>query len=195
MSQLELNKGDNFICAVDVSASMQMSDTPAGSRIEFLKEKFITFAKEASKWDEDGIDVLTFGQVVTPYLNVTGEKAGDIIGGLKANEGMTDTAGVIKAAYALHKKGGYPQTVLFLATDGAPSDKGAVKDVIRTIASEIKDEHEFAISILTVGNIDAGLQAFLSELDDDLKAKHDIVDVKALVDVDFIAAFSGALHD
>lgn len=108
---------------------------------------------------------------------------------------MTDTASAIREAYALHKKGGYAQTVCFLFTDGAPSDKNAVKDVIRTIAAEIKDEHEFAISILTVGNIDAGLQAFLTELDDDLKAKHDIVDVKKLEEVDFMAAFAGALHD
>lgn len=46
-----------------------------------------------------------------------------------------------------------------------------------------------------MGQIDSGLRSFLTELDDDLKAKHDIVDVKALEEVDFMAAFSGALHD
>jgi uncharacterized protein YegL len=196
MSQLELNKGDNFIFGIDVSGSMGTTDCPNGtSRIEFLKEQVITFATEASKWDEDGIDVLTFGQRITPYRGVTADKAKDIIGNVKANEGMTDTAACIREAYKLHKAGGYKQTVLFLATDGEPSDRNAVKDAIRTIASELKDEHEFAISILTVGNIDSGLQSFLTELDDDLKAKHDIVDVKKLEDVDFMAAFSGALHD
>ena len=195
-NQLELNKGDNFIFAADVSASMQTSDCPGNKqRIEYLKEGMITFAREASKWDEDGIDVLTFGQKVTAYKGVTAEKASDIIGALRANEGMTDTAAVIGAAYELHKKGGYPQTVLFLATDGAPSDKEAVKTIIRKIAAEIKDEHEFAISILTVGQIDPGLRSFLTELDDSLNAKYDIVDVKALDEVDFMAAFSGALHD
>lgn len=196
MSQLELNKGDNFIFAVDVSGSMTTADCPGGaSRIEFLKEKTITFAKEASKYDPDGIDVLTFGHKVTPYLKVDAAKAENLISGFKANEGSTDTAGVIREAYKLHKASGSEQTVLFVATDGAPNDNNAVKDVIRTIASELKDEHEFAISFLTVGNIDSKLQAFLTELDDDLKAKHDIVDVKALTDVDFMDAFMGALND
>jgi Mg-chelatase subunit ChlD len=195
-NQLELNKGDNFIFAVDVSGSMTATDCPGGaSRINFLKEKVITFAKEASKWDTDGIDVLTFGHQVTSYKGVTGDNAEKIISGLSANEGSTDTAGVIQAAYKLHKAGGYDQTVLFVATDGAPSDPDAVKEAIRTIASELKEEHEFAISFLTVGVINSGLQAFLTELDDNLKAKYDIVDVKALTDVDFINAFMGALND
>lgn len=197
MSQLELNKGDNFIFGMDVSASMQTKDCPNNtSRIDYLKEKVIVFANEASKWDEDGIDILTFGQKVTPHRNVTAEKASDIIGGLKANEGMTDTAGVIREAYKLHKDGKYAQTVLFLATDGEPSDRGAVKSAIIEISKDLKDEHEFAISFLTVGNIDPSLKAFLTALDDDLKdAAYDIVDVKALEEVDFMAAFAGALHD
>jgi Mg-chelatase subunit ChlD len=196
-SQLELNRGDNFIFGVDVSASMQTTDCPNGtSRIEYLKEQVKTFATEASKWDEDGIDVLTFGAKVTPYRNVTAEKAHDVIGGLKANEGMTDTAALIKAAYSLHKEGKYAQTLLFVATDGEPADRAAVKKVIIDISNDIRDEHEFAISFLTVGNIAPDLQNFLTALDDDLKgAKHDIVDVKKLEEVDFMAAFSGALHD
>jgi len=196
MSQLELNKGDNFIFCVDVSASMQATDTPSGaSRIDYLKEKVSTFVGEASKWDDDGIDIVKFGHAVTAIEKVTAANGADIIGKLAANEGSTDTAGAIKKAYALHKAGGYPQTVCFVATDGAPNDKNAVKDAIRTIAAEIKDEHEFAISILTVGKPNAELQAFLTELDDDLKAKHDIVDVKSLDEVDFMTAFVGALHD
>jgi Mg-chelatase subunit ChlD len=196
MSQLELNKGDNFIFGVDVSASMQTTDCPGNtSRIEYLKETVIAFATEASKWDEDGIDVISFGANVRTVKGVTAEKAKEIIGAFKAIEGMTDTAACIREAYKLHKAGGYPQTVLFLATDGAPSDREAVKDAIRTIASELKDEHEFAISILTVGDIGPDLQSFLIELDDNLKAKHDIVDVKHLEAVDFMAAFAGALHD
>lgn len=39
MSQLELNKGDNFIFCLDVSASMGASDCPGNmSRIEFAKQ-------------------------------------------------------------------------------------------------------------------------------------------------------------
>jgi Mg-chelatase subunit ChlD len=197
MSQLELNQGDNFIFGVDVSASMQTKDAPGGaSRIDYLKEKVIVFAKEASKYDPDGIDVLTFGHTVTPYKGVTSEKAEEIVNKLRANEGATHTHALIAQAFKMHRAGNYPQTVLFIATDGQPSDPLAVKHEIVKITKELKDEHEFAISFLTVGCIDAGLKEFLDGLDDDLKgAAHDIVDVKALDEVDFQSAFSGALHD
>lgn len=197
MSQLELNKGDNFIFAVDVSASMGQKDCPGGlSRIEYLKEKTIQFAREATNWDEDGIDVITFGHSINVLKNVNAQVAADTIGALKANEGSTDTAGAIAAAYKRHKETASKQTVLFLATDGEPNDRAAVKKTITDIANGLADEHEFAISFLTVGNIDSSLQSFLTELDDDLKgAKHDIVDVKHLEEVDFMAAFAGALHD
>jgi Mg-chelatase subunit ChlD len=197
LDNLELNKGDNFIFAVDVSASMGMTDCPGNlSRIEYLKEKVSMFASEASKWDEDGIDVLAFGHQVTKHLGVNAENAAAIIGKLQANEGSTDTAGVIRAAYKLHKEGGKKQTVLFLATDGEPNDREAVKKAIVDITNEVQDEREFNISFLTVGKISSGLSAFLTGLDDDLKgAKYDIVDVKELESVDFMSAFVGALND
>ncbi len=196
-NNLELNKGDNFIFGVDVSGSMAHNDCPGGlSRINFLKEKVIQFAAEASKWDTDGIDVLTFGSKITPYQGVTAEKAAELIGGFQANEGSTDTAGLIKAAYDLHKAGGYEQTTLFVATDGAPNDKDAVLKTIADITNDVKNEREFNISFLTVGKIDDGLRAFLTVLDDALPgAKYDIVDVKELESVDFEAAFLGALND
>lgn len=197
MSQLELNKGDNFIFAIDVSASMQATDTPNGTqRIEYLKESVNTFIAEAAKWDEDGVDVVTFGHTVKAHKGVTPEKAREIIAPLKANEGSTDTAGAIKAAWKLHRDGGYKQSVLFVATDGEPNDEKAVFSTIAGITQELKDEHEFAVSFLTVGKRSAGLEAFLAQLDDAIPgAKHDIVDVKRLEEVDFMAAFAGALHD
>lgn len=197
MSQLELNKGDNFIFGVDVSASMGNTDCPGGmSRIEYLKEKVKLFATEASKYDEDGIDVLTFGQHVKAYSGVTAEKANEVISNIKANEMATYTHELITTAFEMHKAGGYEQTVLFIATDGAPSDAAAVRKAIVDVTNVVANDKEFCISILTVGQIDAGLKAFLTELDDDLPgAKHDIVDVKTLEEVDFISAFAGALND
>lgn len=197
MSQLELNKGDNFIFAIDVSASMQATDTPSGQmRIDYLKEKVNVFIGEAAKWDEDGIDVITFGHSIKSFEGVTPDKAKDIIAPLKASEGSTDTAGAIAEAWKLHRKANKAQTVLFLATDGEPNDQQAVFDRIAAITKELRDEHEFAISFLTVGKPNGALEAFLKRLDDDLPgAKYDIVDVKNLDDVDFMAAFAGALHD
>lgn len=195
MSNLELNKGDNFIFLFDVSGSMSAADTPSGApRIDYLKEKLTTFVQEAGKYDDDGIDLITFGHAVTEKAKLTPGNAKDIIASLKANESSTVTDKAIQKAYDLHKNGGYKQTVVFVATDGAPSDQNAVKEVIRKIAGEIKDEHEFAISFLLVGK-DDGIRAFTKELDDGLNAKRDIVDVKELDEVDFISAFAGALHD
>lgn len=196
-NNLELNQGDNFIFGVDVSGSMEAGDCPGGmKRIEFLKEKVIQFAQEASKYDPDGIDVLAFGQKVTPYEKVTADKAQEIISKLRANEAATMTHDLILKAWDMHKAGGYEQTVLFIATDGEPSDREAVKKAIVEITNKVNDEREFNISFLTVGNISASLSAFLTGLDDDLKgAKYDIVDVKALEEVDFLTAFAGALND
>ena len=197
-NNFELNKGDNFIFGLDVSGSMATTDTPSGaSRIDYSKEKAIAFAKSASQYDADGIDLITFGHQVKEYLNVTAENAETIIGGLKANEGQTHTHELIKAAYARHKAlAAEDQTVLFIVTDGAPSDKDAVKKAIIDITNDVSDEHEFNICFLTVGKIDDNLKKFLNGLDDDLQgAKYDIVDVKALEDVDFMTAFMGALND
>ncbi len=199
MSNLELNQGDNFIFGMDVSGSMQTADCPGGmKRIDYLKEKVIQFAGEASKYDSDGIDVITFGHQIKVFNNIDGDKAKDVIAKLTATESATMTHELISKAWEMHKTSGSKQTVLFIATDGDPSDREAVKKVIRGIAAELPDGDEdfaFSISILTVGNIDGALQSFLTDLDDNLKAKHDIVDVKRLDEVDFISAFAGALHD
>lgn len=195
MSNLELNKGDNFILLADVSASMGARDTPNGdTRSNYMKEKFVTFINEAAKYDDDGLDLITFGHKITVHAKLTPANATALLAGVGPNEGSTETAKAIQKAYELHKAGGYKQTVAFVFTDGEPNNKEEAKDVIRAIASEIKDEHEFAISFLKVGN-DPGIAAFLEELDDGLKAKHDIVDVKSLDEVDFVTAFVGALHD
>lgn len=196
-NNLELNEGDNFIFGLDVSGSMSTNDCPGGlSRIEYAKEKAIQFAGEASKYDTDGIDVITFGHQLKQFNGVTGEKAGEIIGKLKADEAATDTAALIRAAWKLHKDAQKEQTVLFIVTDGDPSDKQAVKQAIIDITNAVTDEREFNISFLTVGHISSSLSAYLTSLDDDLKgAKYDIVDVKTLEEVNFLTAFAGALND
>jgi len=131
-----------------------------------LKEKTIQFAREASKYDPDGIDVITFGHQIKVLANITADKAADAIGALRADEGATMTHELIRKAWDLHKAGKYEQTVLFIATDGDPSDRDAVKQAIIDITQKVDDEREFNISFLTVGTPDAKLQAFLTALDD-----------------------------
>lgn len=196
----ELNKGDQFLFALDVSASMNMKDCPGGlSRIEYSKEQAKVFATEAGKFDPDGADYFTFGEKITPYLNQSPEDAVKLIAGLRATEGSTDTAGVINAAWKraqeIRKGGCVDNIVLMVITDGAPADPEAVKKEIRAITETLTNGEEFGIIFLTVGQIDAPLRAFLTDLDDNLGAKHDIVDVKDFMEVNFIQAFSGAIND
>lgn len=205
-NNFELNKGDQFIFGLDVSASMNATDTPTGqTRIDYAKEQAKTFAGEAAKYDPDGADYFTFGQKVTPYLNQTPEDAVKLIDSLKANEGSTDTAGVISAAWKraqeLRAQGVNDNIVLMVITDGAPNDAEAVKTVIRDITKTLTNGEEFGIIFLTVGQIDAGLRGFLTDLDDNLNSVDsagnpvDIVDVKDLMSVNFMEAFSGAVND
>ena len=200
MSNLELNKGDNFIWLIDRSRSMAIADCGPQQnipRIEHIKETVKSFIHVASKFDTDGADVTTFGAKVTPIgKGVTPENAATLIDAIQADEGSTDTAAAIRSAYQIHKDGGYKQSVAFIATDGEPNDEDSVFREIARITQELKDEHEFALSFLTVGKRSDGLAAFLTKLDDDVPgAKYDIVDVKALDEVDFATAFDGALHD
>ena len=59
---LELNKGDQFIVALDISASMGQTDTPTkASRIDYCLETVRGFCGEAAKWDFDGVSFYLFG--------------------------------------------------------------------------------------------------------------------------------------
>ena len=103
MSNLELNKGDNFIFLFDVSGSMSSSDTPSGaSRIDYLKEKLTALVEEAGKYDDDGIDLITFGHAVTAQPKLTPANAKSVIAALKANESATVTDKAIQKAWETH---------------------------------------------------------------------------------------------
>lgn len=197
MSNKELNTGDNLVFLFDVSYSMDENDTPTGaSRLNFSKEKAIALVNEAVKYDPDGVDIGVFGRGARWVGKANGNNASDLIGNVRTSDGQTDTHSAIALAHDLHKSAAHKQTFCFLVTDGEPSNRGAVRGVIQGIAEQLKDEHEFAIGILTVGKIDPGLADFLKELDDTLKAKFDIVDVTALEDAqDLIEIASKALHD
>ena len=198
-ANFELNKGDDFIVALDISGSMQATDCPAGlSRIIYSLEQFYTFVKEASKWDTDGVSLYAFGVNVHDYPDVAIDKLDGVIGELRGKklEGATMTHLAVQKAYDEHVARKNDQTVLFVFTDGEPSDEGALLGTIAQITNQVKDEREFNIAFITVGQRSASLSAFLAKLDDNIpNAKYDIVDVKALEEVDFYAAFDGALND
>lgn len=195
-NNFELNKGDQFVIALDVSGSMQAQDTPSGqSRLAYTLETLKVFVREAAKWDPDGVSFYSFNNKLTQAPDV--QKVEDIdalINSLKAGGG-TATQLPITAAFEEHKKKGSEQTFLILFTDGEPSDGEAVKKAIIDITNQVKDEKEFRISILTVGNRTPELDKWLTDLDDNLTgAKYDIVDIRKLEEVNFEEAVANAIE-
>ena len=199
-TRFELNRGDNFLLAMDVSASMRATDTPTGaSRLDFAKEQAKTMAREASRYDSSGIDLITFGSKVVVLPDITPDKADATIDGLLATEMSTITDKAIQAAWKRAKEiranGSTDNITLLMITDGEPADKGAVVDTIVDITKQMQSDDEFGIVFLRVGQ-DAGIAGYLQMLDDNLQskgAKFDIVDVQVLEETDFISAFAGAL--
>ena len=207
-NQYEINEGDNFFWLIDKSGSMQTTDcvSPSGgkeNRITHIKPKVIEFITAGEKYDKDGTTLIIFGSDVDVIDGVTAAKAAEKVGKLTAIDGSTRTDLALAKAYELHKKGGYKQSVAFVATDGEPTGienaQEKVKEVLRSIAKDVAsrgDEFGFAVSFLTVGKPSEALDAFLKDLDDNLGAEIDIVDYKAFDELTTLeAAFAGALHD
>ncbi len=198
MSNLEINKGDQFIVAADISGSMNTADCKGGlTRLAYMMETLGVFIGEAQKYDPDGVSIYLFGATVHQHRDQTAEAIPALLANLKT-ESATQTHLAINAAYAEHVEKGSQQTFLLVFTDGSPSDPEAVKQSIIDITNKVKDPLEFRIAFITVGEPDANLRQYLTDLDDNLKgagAAHDIVDVKGIDEVDFMAAINGALTD
>lgn len=195
-NNFELNKGDQFIIALDVSGSMQAQDTPSGqSRLAYTMETLKVFVREAAKWDPDGVSFYSFNNRLEQHPDVTSVEQIDAMLAVLKPGGGTSTEVAITAAYQEHKKKGSEQTFLILFTDGEPSDPEAVKKAVVDITNQVKDEKEFRISILTVGHRSPQLDKWLDDLDDHLDAaKYDIIDIEKLEDVNFEDAVAKAIE-
>ena len=68
-------------------------------------------------------------------------------------------------------------------TDGEPNNREAVKTVIRNQANKQANDADLTILFIQVGD-DASAGDFLKDLDDNLNAKLDIVDVKTQAEAD-----------
>src|SRR5579859_1669605 len=187
-------QGHNVIVGIDRSGSMDERDCDGNvSRYDFLKEKLATFVGEATKsaynnqvtglFFNDNVKTLVFtkAQDVTNAMNSRDYRTG----------GGTNTHGVIEAAFKLAQQTPTVPTMFFLATDGHPtgdSSEAKVDAEIISITKRIKNPEDFRIMVLTVGQRNAELEAFLKHLDADLGkagALFDIVGQNDLIEVDF----------
>jgi hypothetical protein len=206
LQKIEIDPNMQYILAGDISVSMSDKDPLCAGldKYQYMLEKFKLFIKEAEDFDADGVTVMLFGEKVTTFRNTKYEDVANKLDKI-SYEGYTNTHKVIEDAWALHleekrnlARDGklHPGTVLFIFTDGAPTNRAAVERAIVSITKAVDRHDEFNIGFLTVGTIPENLGDWLDALDDDLKeAKYDIVNVSKLEDVNFLKAVSKAVNE
>jgi hypothetical protein len=204
---MELNPNKQYILCGDISASMQSHDPKCGglSRYAYMLEKFKSFVQESKDFDPDGPTVLMYGENVhqysVPSLEAIDNKLNNPI-----FEGFTNTHLVVGKAWEIHshekavlKKEGktHAGTVVFLFTDGQPTNEAALERKIIEIANAVDRDDEFSIGFVLVGTIDAHLRNYLNKLDDGLtgKVKFDIVGTTEIEGLTFMKAVNNAINE
>lgn len=170
--------GFDIMVAVDVSASMNRKSTrrPEITRFKETEELAFAIALKVAEFDDDGIDVITFGQGAQLTSGVTPDKVADVFA-RGATHAATDTHEMIRAAAARQKTTG-KNTIVVCFTDGDPTDKNATIKSIIAASNGIAADENLTFGFIQVGD-DPAATAFLAALDDDLQgmgAKFDIVD-------------------
>lgn len=206
-NKIELNPNMQYILAADISASMDIKDSRCGgqSRYDYMIEKFKSFVKESEDFDPDGPTIILFGENVKTFPNVTFDKIEGNLKGIRF-EGFTNTHLAVEAAWEQHRQEKaelakeskvHPGTVLFVFTDGQPTNQSALERTIVNIANSVDREDEFNIGFVLVGTIDAALQDYLTKLDDGLstKAKYDIVGTSEIEGLTFLKAVNNAVNE
>jgi Mg-chelatase subunit ChlD len=168
----------DFIVAIDASGSMSTEDMPGGrSRWAYMQETAAAFARDLSKFDSDGIDVVVFGgSSIVSYEGVTADKVSEIFS-TRRPMGSTPLTEALQASFKLAGKSDKKDFIIVF-TDGVPDDKASAAKAI--IEQSHKQDTDDALTILFVQvGRDPGATAYLRELDDNLSsAKFDIVDAK-----------------
>lgn len=168
----------DFIICLDASGSMSTEDMPNNrSRWAYMQETLLAFARDITKIDADGFDLVIFGGTnITSHQGVTADKIADVLGSRRPM-GSTPLAEALTSALKLAGKSNKKDFILVF-TDGEPDNKDAAAKVIRDAANGLTTDDELTILFVQVGR-DAGATNYLRGLDDNLKgAKFDIVDAK-----------------
>jgi len=170
----------DFIVVVDASGSMGETDMPGGrSRWDYMQETATAFARDLSKLDSDGIDVVTFGgQTVSTYEGVTADKVKEVFA-TRSPRGSTPLTEALQAAFKLAGKSDKKDFIIVF-TDGVPDDKASAAKAIIDQSHLQETDDALTILFVQVGR-DSAATSYLRELDDNLKsAKFDIVDAKTM---------------
>lgn len=179
----------DFVLAIDASGSMAGSSTryPGKSLWEEGQEFALGLAGILEKYDDDGIDVITFGGTnVRVFEGVTGAKVAEIFRTVSPYGGTPTDQLVTKIAERQRARG--KKAVAIILTDGAPSSPGATVQALIAASNGLGADEDLTFLFVQVGQ-DPGITAYLQQLDDGLQAKgakFDIVDTVSGADAENI---------
>lgn len=178
---------------LDKSGSMETPDCPGGqTRWKYAEEMAVSLARKAGKYDKDGIVVTMFAGGHRTHEGVTEAKVAEVFREHEPS-GATNTAAALEArlnAYFARKSaGGAKNVLLFVVTDGEPTDREAVANVIVAATKKMDRDEEVAIQFVQVGK-DEQAAKFLAFLDDGLTARGARFDVVDTVTFDAIEGMS-----
>jgi len=167
---MRLNLQRDYILIVDKSGSM------AGARWKEARTAVQMIAPSACRADPNGITIYFFSGPgsLKKYSNIKTPQDVSICFEKERPGGTTDLAGVLSAAFQEHFSQPGVQTTILVITDGEPNHKGAVVKEIVNASNRLTRDEDLSVSFIQIGN-DRAATTFLKALDDDIKAKFDIV--------------------
>lgn len=171
-------KSLDWIIVVDHSGSMgEQSVRMAGkTRFEEVQEDALAIARIASKYDDDGITIVSFATAVNVHDGVTPDTLKTTFNEFPPR-GSTNLSGALDAVYTKAKSSS-KEVVAIVFTDGVPNDQGDVVKSITKMATTL-GRPKIGLALIQVGT-DVGAKQFLEYLDDHL-ASAKVPDVVATV--------------
>lgn len=174
----------NCILVIDKSASMKLLDGNQSNtlrRWDVLTEWAIDLMEGLCGIDEDGIDLILFDDEVRESVNVKSVfEMKKILSSINPS-GSTDLKNAVSKAIdiCIARQRLNRSELIIVITDGNPQGgelerKSLERKIVET-AKKIKHRNELSIGFIQVGR-DEECYAFLKELDDNMTAKHNIID-------------------
>lgn len=157
-----------FICVFDVSGSTSRPSTRFNGKTRWqeMQEDAGRIAREAAKFDPDGIDVFVFNSQIHTYFGVTADKVDDVFTE-RSPGGTTNTAGAVRAV-ASRARDLAGNVVALIFTDGGADDEADAVRAMKDAAVSL-GRPKIGFVFVRVGSDSTAVQ-FLAKLDSGLGA-------------------------
>jgi hypothetical protein len=191
-SDLETIQQHDIVLCIDKSSSMSTMDCPSMvhrgytvSRWQWCGEQTLDLADQASAVLPEGMSVVLFSWVATPFPHVDAKQIPMIFMGNRP-DGITNAGMALKIVLEdyFNRKQANPTKVrpmiVAIITDGLPTNPFDVKDAIFRATEMMKSPDEIHFTFLQIGRDPEGIE-FIRTLDRDLLghgAKYDVVSGK-----------------